>query len=181
MHRVFARGLVAACFAAAIPLMASAQAAKPAAEGAAAPQATHPHAMQHHKERAFSLPSERAEARLAYVKTALKISGGQEAQWNAYADVMRTLARERDERVKSRRAGMKGGMHHRSKPTAIERLERQQAFHAAAVVRLNAILPAQKALYAALTQEQKGVADEVLSSRGPGMPGHRFGRGTGRA
>ncbi len=118
----------------------------------------------------FSLPSERIEARLAYLKTALKITGTQEQQWNAFAEVMRKHARERDEQVKSWRSAMHDRMH-QPKPNAIERLERQQSIHAAAVVRLNDLLAAAKPLYAALSPEQKQVADEVLAPHRP------FGRG----
>ena len=47
------------------------------------------HGEQHHGKRAFSMPGERVEARLAYMKTALKITDAQQAQWNAFADVAR--------------------------------------------------------------------------------------------
>ena len=47
------------------------------------------HGERHHGKRAFSMPGERVEARLAYMKTALKITDAQQAQWNAFADVAR--------------------------------------------------------------------------------------------
>src|SRR5688572_29639028 len=48
--------------------------------------------------RAFSLPSERVEARLAYARTALKISDAQQTQWESFANVLRKHARAMDQR-----------------------------------------------------------------------------------
>src|SRR5205814_577916 len=50
------------------------------------------------------LPSERIEARLAYVKTALKITPAQEPRWNTLAAVLRTQARAMDSEITARRA-----------------------------------------------------------------------------
>ena len=166
MHKLITRTLVSVCLTAAIPLMANAQTVNPTADEPSAP-----HMSQHHQQRAFSLPSERVDARLAYLKTALKIASAQESEWNAYADVMRKLAREGDEHVKSWQSGMKDGMQHHRR-TAIERLEREQSFHAAAIAKLNEILPVAKPLYAALTPQQKLVADEVLVPHHRMMSGH---------
>ncbi len=152
--------LLTALMAAVIPLSAAQPAPTPAAPG-------HEPMWRHHEQRPFSLPSERIEARLAYLRTALKITSAQEPQWNAYADLMRKQARERDELVKSWRSSMHERMHER--PNAIERLERAQSLHAQAVVRLNELIAVEKPLYAALTAEQKAIADEVLSPRRPGM------------
>lgn len=163
------RTLVSICLIAATVPVAIAQSAPPPSDG---PRAMHE---RHHQQRPFSLPGERVEARLAYVKTALKIAGDQESKWTAYAEVMRKLAREGDERIKSWRSGVKDRMHGQ-RPNAIERLERQQSFHAAAVTRLNEILAVEKPLYATLTPEQKVVADEVLvPQRRRGFP-HGGGR-----
>ena len=167
MNKLITRTLVSMCFIAATAPVAIAQSATAPSDRSRGFQES-----RHHQQRPFSLPSERVEAQLAYVKTALKIAGDQESQWNAYADVMRKLAREGDERVKSWRSGPKDRMQ-RQRPTAIERLERQQSFHAAAVTRLNEILAVQKPLYAALSPEQKLVADQVLVRHRPG--GFRHG------
>ncbi|MBI2319243.1 MAG: Spy/CpxP family protein refolding chaperone [Betaproteobacteria bacterium] len=123
-----------------------------------------------YQQRPFSLPSERVEARLTYIKTALKISEDQESQWSAYADVMRKLAREADERIETWRSWMKD-RRQRPRPTAIERLERRQSFHAAALRRLNEILAAATPLYEVLTPDQKLVADRMLVPR-PRRLGH---------
>jgi len=121
-----------------------------------------------HVHHAFGLPSERVEARLAYMKTALKISDAQVPQWEAFANVVRKHAKQGDERVEARRARMEqakaqGG--ERPRLTAIERLERRQQLLTAAAARLAELLTVQKPLYAALSPEQQQVADEVFAPR----------------
>jgi len=144
--------------AAAVPL-AVAQSAAPSA------------APQRHAQSAFRLPSERVEARLAYVKTALKITDAQAPQWNAYANVVRKHAQQADQRMQERRARMAQGAE-RKRTTAIERLERRQQFLTTALARSSERLTVQKPLYAALSAEQQRVADEVFAPRG-----HRGQRG----
>lgn len=114
-------------------------------------------------ERAFRLPSERVEARLAYIKTALKISDAQQAQWDAFANTVRKHARQMDERIKARRTQTADAKQPAAAATAIDRLERRQARLAAASARTSEILAVAKPLYAALTPEQQKVADEVLT------------------
>ena len=145
--------------AAAVPL-AVAQSAAPSA----APQ------RPAHAQSAFK-PSERVEARLAYVKTALKITDAQAPQWNAYANVVRKHAQQADQRMQERRTRMAQGAE-RKRPTAIERLERRQQFLTVAATRAGERLAVQKPLYAALSAEQQRVADEVFAPRG-----HRGQRG----
>ena len=127
--------------------------------------------MRHHDgKRAFTKPSERIEARLAYIRTALKITDAQQAQWNAFAETLRSQARLADQRMQEFRAqrDQKG-----EQPNAIRRLEREQQRHAASVTRLNELLAVQRPLYAALSAEQKAIADELLAPRRHGG----FGRG----
>jgi protein CpxP len=125
------------------------------------PAASH---RMHAKQSAFT-PAERVEARLAYDKTALKITNAQESQWNDYADYVRQTAQEMQKRFQSMRAAERGHGN-RQRPNAIQRLERQQAFLSEASTRLNQRLAVEKPLYAALTPEQQKVADLVLSPRG---------------
>ena len=148
-----------------------AQSAGPGGDG---PQARHFAQRQHEVQRAFRLPSERTEARLAYLKTALKITDAQQPQWDAFASTLRKQAREADQRVQALRteaAGREKG----TQPTAIERMERGQARLAAASARLNETLSTAKPLYAALSPEQQKIADELLSPRRHGMSHHRGG------
>ena len=115
-------------------------------------------------ERAFARPGERVEARLAYIKTALKIADAQQPQWDAYAQLVRKNAQDMDQRFQARRSGAPG-RETRQRPNAIERLEKAQSFHAAAITRLNQLLAVEKPLYAALSPEQQKVADVVLNPR----------------
>jgi hypothetical protein len=128
--------------------------------------------------RAFSRPSERVEARLAYLKTALKITDAQQASWDAYASVLRKNAKDMDQRMQARqqeRPMRPGNRPSQQRPNAIERLERLQSFHAEAVTRINDLLAAEKPLYAALSPEQKRIADEVLVPGNRGMMMRRAG------
>lgn len=122
-----------------------------------------------HAQHAFRMPSERIEARLAYVKTALKITDAQAPQWDAYASVVRKQAQASDQRMQEHRARMeqaKAAGGERKRPTAIERLERRQQFFTTAAARSGELLAVQKPLYAALSPEQQQVADEVFAPRG---------------
>lgn len=174
MNKLIISALVAAGFAAAVPLT-MAQTANPA-PGVAQGQ----HAQRsHHGKQAFSLPSERVEARLAYIKTALKITDAQQTQWDNFAGVMRKQAKEGDVRFQERRTKMAVNTE-RKHPNAIERLEHQQAFMAKASAQIGERLTVQKPLYAALSPEQQQVADKVFAGRGGkhgGRGGHHGGHG----
>jgi len=174
MNKLMMSALIAAGFATAVPL-SMAQTANPA-PGAVQGQ----HAKRfHHGKQAFSLPGERVEARLAYIKTALKITDAQQTQWDNFAGVMRKQAKDADARIQERRAKMVAHTE-RKRPTAIERLERQQAFMATASARIGERLAVQKPLYAALSPEQQQIADKVLVGPG-GKRGHSRHGGHGRA
>jgi len=152
----------------------------PAAFAQTAPAANVPSASRpahRFMERPFWGPTERVEARLAYQKTALKITHAQQPQWDAYANFARKQAQEMEQRFKSRRSD-KRWHEGRHRPNAIERLERTQSFLAQGVTRINALLAVEKPLYAALSPEQRKVADVVLNPRLHAMErrfGHRHG------
>lgn len=121
-------------------------------------------------ERPRLLPSQLIDARLAYLKTALKITPAQERQWNAFADVMRRQAPERDADIQQFRAEReRRAQNPAQEPTAIERLERRQQFLAKASSRLSELLTAARPLYASFSPDQKRIADELLDR------GHHFG------
>jgi hypothetical protein len=89
---------------------------------------------------------------------------------------MRRNAQDMEQQFKSMRHGEPEHARHQ-RPTAIERLEKAQSFHAQAVTRINQLLTVEKPLYAALTPEQQKVADVVLNPRlrsreGRSMHGH---------
>jgi protein CpxP len=145
-------------------------AAAPALAQDATPGAKDPKAAQKSQRQARALPSERVEARITELKSALKITSAQEPQWNAFADTLRKQARAGDDRVKARRASMEKG----AKPapmTAIQRLEQRQAFMKAATASMDEVLASARPLYAALSPEQKKTADDLMAKHG----GHRRG------
>jgi len=159
MRRSIISTLVTLSLAAAAVPLAVAQTAAPSAS----PQRSA------HAQHAFRMPSERTEARLAYVKTALKITDAQAPQWDAYASVVRKQAQQADQRMQERRSRMeraKAAGGERKRPTAIERLERRQQFFTTAAARSGELLAVQKPLYAALSPEQQRVADELFVPRG---------------
>jgi len=177
MNKLIMSALIAAGFAAAVPLT-MAQTANPV-PGAAQGQ----HAQRgHHGKQAFRMPGERVEARLAYIKTALKITDAQQAQWDAFAGVMRKQAKEADARIKTRQEKMAANTE-RKPLTAIERLERRQTRMATASARIGERLSVQKPLYAALSPEQQQVADKLFAAGRGGKHGGRGGPhgGHGRA
>jgi LTXXQ motif family protein len=128
----------------------------------------------------FRLPSERIEPRLAYLKTALKITDAQSKQWNAFADVLRKQAKARDAKVEEMRAKFEAN---KGKPnqdvSAIDRMERREKMMTDAAASLSEVLAAAKPLYASLSDEQKQTADELLGGRSGrgGWGGRHFGHG----
>jgi hypothetical protein len=164
MSKLVTTTLVSLALAAAAPL-AAAQATAPDA-----PQKSQAQRPDHGK-RDARLPSERVEARLAEAKTKLKITSAQEAQWNAFADVTRRHAKAADEQIKAMRDGKES---QGKRLTAVERLERRQQMAAAHSQRLTEVIAAAKPLYAALSAEQKAIADDMLTPRrGHGGRGQR--------
>ena len=173
MKRALLATLVASAFAAAAPT-AMAESANPATDGVVAAQgATEAPSVQRQvpPQRAFRLPSERIEARLAYLKTALKITAAQTPQWESFASVLRANARNMDKRIQDRRAQ---GAQPRTSVSAIDRLERMQSRMQQRSARLGEIITAAKPLYATFSPEQKQVADELLAKSGRRHGGGRF-------
>jgi hypothetical protein len=167
MNKLLVRALLSIPFA-----LAALPAAAQTAAGTPLDARTGMHGMRHHGEsRPFSKPTERVEAKLAYTKTALKITDAQQAVWDAYAARMRQQASEREKKMQDWRARMAQGKgpHEHSQASVIERMERAQSFHADAIKRIGETLEVQKPLYAALSDEQKKVADVVLAPKGPGI------------
>ena len=154
MNKLVTTTLVSLALAAAAPL-AGAQATAP--DAAQKSQAQRPD----HGKRDTRLPSERVETRLTQAKTKLKITSAQEAQWNAFADVTRRHAKAADENLKA----MRDGKRSQERLTAVERLERRQQMAADHSQRLTEVIAAAKPLYAALSAEQKAIADDMLTPR----------------
>ena len=126
----------------------------------------------HHEQRAFSLPGQRVEARLAYLKTALQITSAQQPQWDAFANTLRQQAHEQDQRIQAWHAQHEQRTGH-ERPTVVERLEHKEKFYTIALENLKQRIAVEKPLYAVLTPEQQQIADEILASHhGRGKFGH---------
>ena len=183
MNKVFLASAVAAAFAIAAPF-AGAQSSEVVAQVrerlAAAPTAGSPDASATPRaapeRRVMRGATERVEARLAYIRTALKITDAQSPQWENFANVLRKHAQTRDQRMKERKAqGPQGGAQRGDfhKASAIDRLERTQQRMAQRSAQLSEVITAAKPLYATLSTEQKQVADGMLARQG----GRHGGRG----
>jgi LTXXQ motif family protein len=111
----------------------------------------------------------RIEGRIAFLRTELQITDAQAPLWDAVAAVLRENDRTRRDAFARVHAARD------QQPTALERLERRQKFaeqQAASTAKLRTAL---EPLYAAMTDEQKKNADQLLGgSRGHhGRMGHR--------
>jgi hypothetical protein len=153
--------------AACTPVSAQAPAAGDAARPAQTARPAQAERMRGH------LPGERIDARLAYVKTALKITPQQEPQWNAFADVLRRHAQAMDQQVQQQRQAREQS---RTQTTsAIDRLQERQKMMADGAARMNEVIVAARPLYASFNDEQKKTADEMLNRRRGGF-GHHHSR-----
>jgi hypothetical protein len=106
--------------------------------------------------RHFPLPSERVEARIAYVKAALQITDAEASEWNAVADVMRRQAKELD--------GVIPAMLDRrdAAGSIIDEMERHEKILARRATDLTELIAVAKPLYASLSPNQKQAADALL-------------------
>jgi hypothetical protein len=130
------------------------------AQNAAAPGPGAGHMMMHGmmaQHGAMGMPFEHVEGRLAFLKTELKITDAQMPQWEKFAESVRSVARA----VKGTPPMMVGGAHPTSAPALLDSYEKMLT------VRLDAVRTVKVAfdpLYAAFADEQKKVADELLTS-----------------
>jgi hypothetical protein len=104
----------------------------------------------------MGMPFEHAEGRIAFLKTELRITDAQTPQWNAFADTLRANAKSHQAMHEQM---AKGGM-----PSSwLERLAFQQKAMSTRLDGLKALETAAKPLYAVLTDDQKKLADQLLS------------------
>jgi hypothetical protein len=101
--------------------------------------------------------AEHVEGRLAFLKTELKITDAQLPLWNAVADAIRANAKSMSEM-------MSGGMMGTSQTTATlpDKLSMREKMMTAHLDGLRKFKAAVDPLYAALSDEQKKTADELL-------------------
>jgi hypothetical protein len=98
------------------------------------------------------------EGRLAFLKAELEITPEQETLWNAYAVAVRDNAKTTTDRC--------GAMMNQSKDKKglIERIDTNTQFMQGRIDGLHKIVEALKPLYAALNDEQKKTADQLIKS-----------------
>jgi len=117
-------------------------------------------------------PAAAVEGRLAYLKAELKITKAQEGAWKKYSDE----ARKQAESMQATRTAMQGA----ATANAADRMDLHNKLMKNRLEQSEKITAAFKELYAALTPEQKALADQH-PGMGPGMGfgGPGFGRGPG--
>lgn len=107
------------------------------------------------RERAgMGMPFEHIEGRIAYLKAELKITEAQTAPWNAYAESMRSNA----DAMKTMHAAMTKEPMATSLPDRLAAKKKMASSHLAAVDKMEA---AAKPLYAALSEEQRKMIDQM--------------------
>jgi hypothetical protein len=95
------------------------------------------------------------EGRVAFLKTELKITDAQLPLWNALADAMRANAKTMGDMA----GGMMGGSQTATLPDKLAMREKMMTAHLEALRKFKAAVDP---LYAALSDEQKKTADELL-------------------
>jgi hypothetical protein len=104
------------------------------------------------------------DARLAALKTELKITGNQESAWGGYAKQVK-------QQFESRQALFAKAPP--AAPSAPERMTQRAEFAKTRAANMETMSGAVKNLYAALTTEQKTLADQHLAGGGRGRSGGR--------
>jgi hypothetical protein len=100
-----------------------------------------------------------ADGRIAFLKAELKITDAQKDVWNGYAQALKSNL----ETMTSMRQAMLASLEGK---TPVERLDARLGAMETRVNALKEMKPALQKLYAALSDEQKKVADEVLTEMG---------------
>jgi hypothetical protein len=105
--------------------------------------------------RMMAVMAERVEGRLAFLKTELKITEPQLPLWNAVADAMRASAKSMSDIA----SGTMGASQPGTLPDKLAMREKMMAAHLDALRKFKAAV---EPLYAALNDEQKKTADDLL-------------------
>ena len=109
-------------------------------------------------------PLQHIEGQIAYYKAELKITDAQAPQWNAFADALRNSAKRLQEAVAK-------NMQPNEALTAPEQMERRIAMLSAQLDAMQPVLTVAKPLYAALSDDQKKIADELMAEHFLAMRG----------
>ncbi|MDP1524718.1 MAG: Spy/CpxP family protein refolding chaperone [Rhodocyclaceae bacterium] len=120
-------------------------------------------------------PAQRAERHLSMLKGQLKITPEQEPLWQAYAEKMKADAGKGMHAMREQMAD--------TKLTAPERMTKMQTLMEEHLAKMKGVHDSFNRLYAALTPEQKAVADQYAAQMGRqgkgGKPGRTGGPGPG--
>jgi len=100
------------------------------------------------------------DKQIADLKKQLKITPQQEPQFNAFAEIMRSNEQDLDKLMQQ------GGANRQ--PNAVEELKQAQQLAETQAAGMKRLVPALQALYDALSDQQKKVADQVMGGGGPG-------------
>ncbi len=109
-------------------------------------------------------PLEHIDGQLAFYRAELHITDAQQPQWNAFADAFRAAANTLREAVTR---ATQGGGH----ITAPDLLQRRIALLSAQLEVLRSVEAAGRPLYAALSDEQKRAADQLMAEHFQSMRG----------
>jgi hypothetical protein len=124
--------------------------------------------MQRRMAAATMQPFRRIEGQLAFFRAELRIIDGQVPQWNAFADAVRAQS---DKLRQAMQQAMGGTT---SPGTAPQQMERRIALLSAHLEAMRAVSAAATPFYAALSEEQRRTADELMAEHLRGM---RMGMG----
>jgi hypothetical protein len=114
----------------------------------------------------------RAEARIAYVKTELKITPAQQAAFDRYAQVIRDNAATMQKNFQD----MRGQRDQNKTMSAVDRVEQRAKMAQSRDQYEQQYLAAFKPLYTSLSADQKKVADDLATPHfGRGSHGHQHG------
>jgi hypothetical protein len=103
---------------------------------------------------------EHIEGRIAFLKTELKITAGQEALWRVFADVLRSEPWTMEEMAKNMQGVMAPGT--KDGGSLIERLDRHERMLSAHLDHLRRVRTALEPLYDSLDAAQRHSADELV-------------------
>lgn len=124
---------------------------------------------------AASAPAARAghernvEDRIAYLHSQLKITSAQEAQWNAFADVMRNNGQTMGQLFQQRRAD--------TNLSALDDMKQYATIAQAHADGMKKLVDAFDPLYNSFSPEQKKLADVTFHQGGPEGGRHQHGKG----
>ena len=161
--------LAAAALLAAMPLATEAQpkpaddhgAHQPSGMGMMGGDMGHMMAMMHGGMMMGGMPYRHIEGRLAFLKTELKITSEQEAQWTKFADAVRATTKSASDGMRPMMMG--SGMMHGQAPTALDVMNRYEKTLTIRLDAVRAVKAAFEPLYGVLSDEQKKTANELLT------------------